>query len=93
MAILDGYLERALNWTLAQAKDQLSEVVRRAVDQGPQTISVRGKETAVLVSKAEFEAMKPARDEPDFKAFLLSIPSLEGADIERNPAPSRDVDL
>jgi len=82
-----------MTWTLAQAKDQLSEVVRRAVDQGPQTISVRGKETAVVLSKAEFEALKPGAGEPDFKAFLLSIPSLDGADISRNPASSRDIDL
>lgn len=82
-----------MTWTLAQAKDQLSEVVRRAVDQGPQTISVRGKETAVVMSKAEFEARNPQTNEPDFKAFLLSIPSLEGADISRNPAPSREIDI
>lgn len=82
-----------MTWTLAQAKDQLSEVVRRAVDQGPQTISVRGKETAVLMSKTEFEALNGPKDEPDFKAFLLSIPSLEGVDIVRNPAPSRDIDI
>ncbi len=82
-----------MTWTLAQAKDQLSEVVRRAVDQGPQTISVRGKETAVMISKAEFEARSGSVEEPDFKAFLLSIPSLEGADISRNPAPSRDIEI
>lgn len=89
----DGYLEFAVTWTLAQAKDQLSEVVRRAVDQGPQTISVRGKETAVVMSKAEFEVRNPPASEADFKTFLLSIPSLEGADITRNPAPSRDIDI
>jgi len=82
-----------MTWTLAQAKNQLSEVVRRAADQGPQMISVRGKETAVLMSKAEFEALNAPNDQPDFKAFLLSLPSLEGLDIERNPAPSRDIDI
>ena len=80
-------------WTLAQAKDRFSEGVRRAVDQGPQTTSVRGRETAVVVSKAEFEALSPPADAPDFTAFLLSIPSLEGTDIARNPAPSRDLDI
>lgn len=82
-----------MTWTLAKARDQFSEVVRRAVDQGPQTVSVRGKETAVVLSKAQFDAMKPAVKSQDFKAFLLSIPSLEGIDLTRDQTPSRDVEF
>ena len=80
-------------WSLAEAKNQLSEVVRRAVDQGPQTISVRGEETAVVLSKVDYEHLRAPDRPQDFKAWLLSGPSLEGVDLERNPVPARDVEL
>jgi prevent-host-death family protein len=82
-----------LEWTLANAKDRLSEVVRRAVDEGPQTISVRGRDTAVVVSKAEYDRLDPSKPRRNFKEFLLSIPSLEGVDLSRDQTPARDIDL
>jgi prevent-host-death family protein len=82
-----------MTWTLAQAKDQLSEVVRRAANDGPQRISVRGKPAAVVVSQAEYDRLAPATPKPDFVEFLLSIPSLEGVDLERDKTPPRDIDV
>ncbi len=82
-----------MTWTLAKAKDQLSEVIRQAIDLGPQTISVRGRETAVVISKAAYDRLTPAGGARDFKAFLLAIPSLEGVNLERDQAPAPDVDL
>lgn len=82
-----------MSWTLARAKDQLSEVVRRAGSDGPQIITVRGRETAVVLDKDEFDRLKSPTRAKDFKEFLLSIPSLEGIDLARNPLPSRDVEL
>lgn len=35
-------------WQLQEAKNKLSEVVRRAVEEGPQTITVRGRDTVVV---------------------------------------------
>ena len=82
-----------MTWTLAEAKDQLSRVVRQAVDEGPQTISVRGKETAVVIAKEEYDRLRPTASPRDFKTFLLSIPSLEGVDLSRDSTPARDVEL
>lgn len=82
-----------MTWTLAEAKDRLSEVVRRAAIEGPQTISVRGKDTAVVISKAEYEQLTPSKPKGDFVEFLLSIPSLEGVDLERDRSLPRDIDL
>ena len=82
-----------MTWTLAEAKDQLSRVVRRAVDEGPQTISVRGRETAVVIGKAEYDRLRPAMQPRDFKAYLLSIPSLDGVDLSRDTAPAPDIEL
>ena len=82
-----------MTWTLARAKDQLSEVVRRAVRQGPQTISIRGREAAVVVAKDEFDRLSGPKATQDFKSFLLTIPSLKGVDLTRDQTPARDVKL
>jgi prevent-host-death family protein len=41
-------------WALQDAKNRLSEVVDRAISEGPQTITRRGVETVVVVSVEEF---------------------------------------
>jgi prevent-host-death family protein len=82
-----------MTWTLARAKDQLSEVIRQATDKGPQVISVRGREAAVVLSKAEFDRLNPAKPRRNFKEFLLAIPSLEGVDLTRDDTPAPDVEL
>lgn len=81
-----------MSWTLARAKDQLSEVVRRALDDGPQTISVRGKETAVVLSKADFDELRQS-DVGETLKDLLSGLDLEGLDLERDSSPARELDL
>jgi prevent-host-death family protein len=42
-------------WTIAEAKAKFSEVVRKAEREGPQEITRHGEETAVLVSKKEWD--------------------------------------
>lgn len=81
------------SWSLAEAKNHLSEVVRRAVDQGPQRISVRGEETVLVVSKADYEHMNDPDRPRDFKEFLRSFPSLEDMDLTRDQTPARDIEL
>ena len=64
-------------WTVAAAKAKLSEVIDRALADGPQTITRRGHETVVVVSAdewhrkakrsgslAEFFAESPLRSAP-----------------------------
>ena len=41
-------------WKMETAKARLSEVVRQAKDEGPQTITVRGKDAAVVVSAEQY---------------------------------------
>lgn len=81
-----------MSWTLAQAKDQLSEVVRRAIDDGPQTISVRGRETAVLLSKLQFEQLLAPDAPASLKELLLGM-NLDGVDMDRDQTPTRDLDF
>jgi prevent-host-death family protein len=41
-------------WQLQEAKNQLSEVVRKAQSEGPQVITVRGRDAAVVVSAKDY---------------------------------------
>lgn len=78
-------------WQLQEAKQRLSEVVRRALREGPQVVTRHGKDAVVVVSLEEFERLKAKRG--DFKRFLRSAPDLEGLEIARDRTPGRVVDL
>ena len=82
-----------MGWTLATAKDHLSEVIRRAEKEGPQTITVRVRDAAVILSKAEFDRLDPRKPRRNFKEFLLAIPSLEGVDLTRDDTPAPEIPL
>lgn len=55
------------NWQLQDAKNRFSEVVKRARDEGPQTVTVHGQRAAVVVSAQQFDALiKPPTSFIDF---------------------------
>lgn len=78
-----------MSWTLAKAKDHLSDVVRRAQAEGPQTISVRVKEVAVIVSIAQFDSPNGPHQKGNFVNFLLSGPLFESVDLTRDRGVAR----
>jgi prevent-host-death family protein len=49
------------NWQLQDAKARFSELVRRAREQGPQHVSVRGEPAVVVVSAEEFARLTSPR--------------------------------
>lgn len=49
-------------WQLQQAKAKLSEVIEVAAKHGPQTITQRGIETAVIVSIEEWKRLRPEKE-------------------------------
>jgi prevent-host-death family protein len=77
-------------WQLQEAKNKLSEVVDRALKDGPQTITRRGKITAVLVSARDYEKMVQPRN--SLVDFFRESP-LFGVelDIERVEDYAREV--
>ncbi len=78
-------------WALADAKNQFSEVFRRAVSAGPQEITRRG-EKVILLSEKEYLKLK--NQQMDFKQFLLkATPDLSGLDLRRDQSSMRKVDL
>lgn len=63
-------------WQLQEAKNQLSEVVRKAQREGPQVITVHGAEAAVVVSAKDYRALsRPAGRLVDFfrKSPLVGV--------------------
>jgi antitoxin Phd len=81
------------SWKLEDAKAKFSEVVRRAHDEGPQYVTVRGKPSVAIIDAAELERLLPAEPAPlPFVQFLESL-YVEGLDLDREADAGRDVDL
>jgi len=70
-------------WKLQDAKARFSEVVDRALRDGPQLVTRHGENAVVIVAYRDFVTAEPARD---FKDFLISIPRVG---IEINPSRRR----
>jgi len=66
-------------WQLQQAKARLSQVIQKAINEGPQDISLRGRPAAVVISYADYEML--TRPKPSFTAFLRESP-LHGVELE-----------
>ena len=81
-----------MEWQLQQAKQQFSEVVRRALEDGPQVVTRHGREAVVVVSAVEFKTPRrgPAKD---FKQFLRSAPDLGRLRLARDRRRTRRVTL
>lgn len=79
-----------MTWKLAEAKNRLSEIVNLALSEGPQTIT-RRNDAVVVMSAEKYAEMSGKR--LSFKEFLMSGPSFEGLDLERDRSPGRDVEL
>jgi len=79
-------------WQLQEAKARLSEVIKQASKEGPQTITMRGETTAVVISKDEYERLKQPRG--SFVDFMRKSP-LYGVklDLKRDQTLSRKADI
>ena len=66
----------AQTWTVAQAKAKFSEVIDRAISEGPQTVTRKGR-TAVVVVDAE-ESDRKTKRVGTLAEFLANSPLREG---------------
>jgi prevent-host-death family protein len=77
---------------VADAKARLSQLLDQAVKDGPQAITRRGREVAVVVSAEEWH--RKSSRAGSLAGFLAASPLRDsGLDIERVDAPPRDVAL
>lgn len=81
-------------WALQDAKARLSEVVRRALTEGPQHVTVRGQPTLVVISEAEFAALKRKRRRRPLADLYRNSPIAgERLDLTRSRDTGRKIDL
>ena len=80
------------HWALQDAKARFSELVRRAQSEGPQRVTVRGRDAVVVISAEELERLLPAERRLPFVEFMEGLYA-EGLDLSREPDSGRDVEL
>jgi prevent-host-death family protein len=83
-----------MRWQLQEAKARFSEVVRRAKQEGPQHVTVHGREEVVIIRADEFRRLA---GEQSGKALVDALRSGRGLSAAVEPQrlrmPIREVDL
>jgi antitoxin Phd len=81
-------------WKLQDAKAHFSRVVRAAREQGPQRVTVHGRDAAVVLSAEDYARLAPAAACPSLYELLSTSP-LRELDFEHDSvrSPVRDVEL
>jgi prevent-host-death family protein len=80
-----------MTWQVQTAKQRFSELVERAVTEGPQVVTKHGRETVVVLEIGEYRRLLGVP--MDFKEFLLSAPDFSLLDLERAKDLPRDVEF
>jgi prevent-host-death family protein len=81
-----------VKWQLQEAKNQLSEVVRKAQREGPQVITLHGADAAVVVSAKDYGRL--SRPKGKLVDFFRKSP-LVGVELRltRDPDTGRRIEL
>lgn len=78
-----------MEWQLADAKNRFSELVTRALSEGPQRVR-RRKDAVLVLAELDYERLTGKR--PNFKQFLLGGgPSFKGLNLTRDRSFMRRV--
>jgi prevent-host-death family protein len=82
------------HWKLEDAKARFSEVVRLASTDGPQLVTVRGKEAAVILDPETYRRLLPVTEkELPLSEFLRGLSALGEIDIERERDTGREFEF
>ena len=81
-----------IKWQLQDAKNRLSELVRKAREEGPQVITLHGRDAVVVVSANEYG--KLSRPRGSLVVFFRKSP-LMGAELDlvRSRDTGRRIEL
>jgi prevent-host-death family protein len=81
-------------WLLQDAKARFSELVRRVRSEGPQHVTVHGRDEVVVISAEEFRRLK---GDLTGEALIAAMQASPYRDIEieprRAPMPVREISL
>jgi prevent-host-death family protein len=85
---------RSGQWLLQDAKARFSELVRRVRSDGPQRVTVHGRDEVVVISAEEFRRLK---GDPTGEVLIAAMQASPHRDIDiepkRSPMPVRKVSL
>ena len=89
-----GVKSRMGYWVLQDAKARFSELVRKVRSEGPQHVTVHGRDEVVVIAAEEFRRLKGTQTGQALIDAMQASPCRE-IDIEpkRAPLPVRDVSL
>jgi antitoxin Phd len=82
-------------WPVQDAKARFSELLRLTLSEGPQTVTLRGEDVAVIAPMREWRRLQKAST-PTLKALLLSdegrgaIPIPQRGRLKRRPVDLAD---
>ena len=79
-----------MNWQIQEAKARFSEVVDRAIKEGAQTVTRRGRPVVVIVPDDEYRRL--CGKKKSFKEMLASGP-LGGIRIKRSKDTGRKIEF
>ena len=79
-----------MNWQIQEAKARFSEMVERAIKDGPQTVTRHGKAVAVLVPADQYRRLR--NKGKSLKALLAAAP-LKGVEIKRSRETVRRIEF
>lgn len=81
-------------WQLQDAKSRFSEVVDEAIENGPQIVSRRGVEVAVVLSYKEYRQLKKSQVRLGDFFSQSPLAGAEDLDLERDRSlPGPDIEL
>ena len=80
-----------MEWQVQEAKQRFSELVQRALDEGPQIVTRHGRPTVAVVEIGAFRRLEGRT--LDFKQFLLTMPPIHDLDLTRSKDVPREVDF
>ncbi len=82
-------------WQMQEAKAKFAEIVKRATSEGPQVVTYRGADTAVVLSIGEYQRLSANR--PAFAEFLIGGPKWDDQTVaeinDRAKDVGREIDL
>lgn len=78
------------NWPVQDAKARFSELLNACISEGPQLVTRRGEQAAVLVPIEEWNRLTMAA-RPSLKALLLSDEARDGLILPKRGSAKRRI--
>ena len=78
------------SWKLEDAKARFSEVVRRAHEDGPQAVTVRGRRAVMIIDADEYERLAKPTPQLPLVTFLEGL-QLSGLELTRERDVGREI--